>query len=162
MATSSHTKYHDDPRISANELARFIVSGPTGQVGIIKRAKEKRTAVAVRYTDARDAIAASMCNPVKGKQIAASAFFSFEQKAADPSLKPWTREDASKSLDVMEAFGKMANTFAGFDFKPAPVKQPFLKLGGVSVSVNCDVLIHRTVKGCRVRWRCALSTHQAR
>ncbi|MER9346540.1 hypothetical protein [Mesorhizobium sp. M0227] len=144
---SSHIKYHAESRISANELARFMVSGDTGRMGIIKRAKEKRGAVALRYSDVRAAIAASMCDPIKGKQILAAAFGSFEQKASDASLSAWSREDASKSLDVMESFGKMVNLLKGFDFVPSPPKQPMLAIGGVGVSVNCDVLIHCPVKG---------------
>lgn len=124
-----------------------MVSGDTGRIGIIKRAKEKRSAVAIRYADVRAAIAASMCDPLKSKTILAAASDAFEQRTTDASLSTWSREDASKSLDVVEAFGRMKNSFAGYDFVPAPKKQAMLLLGGVSVSVNCDVLIHRPIKG---------------
>lgn len=124
-----------------------MVSGDTGRMGIIRRAREKKSVVAVRYSDVRTATAAAMCDPIKGKHILATAYQSFEQKASDASLSPWAREDAAKSLDVIESFGKMKNQLVGFDFVQAPPKQSPLALGGVAVSVNCDVLIHRPVKG---------------
>jgi len=124
-----------------------MISGDTGRMGIIRRAKEKKSAIAVRYADVRPSLSGAMCDPIKSKGFLATAYDSFEQKASDASLSAWTREDAAKSLDVIDAFNKMQNSFAGFDFVQAPRKQPSLKLGGVAVSVNCDVLIHRPVKG---------------
>jgi hypothetical protein len=146
MTPSSYVQYYKEPRISANELARFIVSGDTGRIGIVRRAREKKSAIAVRYSDVRTAIAAAMCDPIKGAAIAANAYESFEQKASDTALSPWSREDAAKSLDVLDAYGLMKNSLAGFDFVPAPSQQPMLKLGGVIVSVSCDVVIHRPIK----------------
>jgi len=124
-----------------------MISGDTGRMGIIRRAKEKKAAVAIRYADVRSALSGAMCDPVKSKGFLATAYESFEQKASDAALSTWAREDAAKSLDVIDAFNKMRNSFAGFDFVQAPKKQPSLLLGGVAVSVNCDVLIHRPVKG---------------
>ncbi len=124
-----------------------MVSGDTGRMGIIKRAREKKSAVAVRYADVRGALGASLCDPTGGKKLLATAFSSFEQRASDASLTAWSREDAAKSLDVLDSFGKMTNQTKGFDFVASPTKQPMLSLGGVDVSVNCDVLIHRPVKG---------------
>lgn len=62
-------------------------------------------------------------------------------------MSVWTKEDASKSLDVLYAFDGMKNQLAGYDFVVAPPKQPPLIISGVSVIVTCDVMIHQPVKG---------------
>lgn len=41
----------------------------------------------------------------------------------------------------------MRNQLSGYDYLPAPTKQPKLILSGVEVSVYCDVVIHRSAKG---------------
>ena len=38
----------------------------------------------------------------------------------------------------------MRNQLAGFDYQPAPRRQAHLIITGVSISVNCDLLIHRS------------------
>jgi hypothetical protein len=144
---SPHVTYYSSPRISANELARFMVTGDTGRLGIIKRSREKRTSVAVRYSDVKDAISAAMCSPSTSKVLLASAYEVFQQKSRDTSLSVWSQEDSAKSLDVIDSFHAMKNQLAGYDFITAPTKQPALLIGGVSVAVSCDVIIHRPVKG---------------
>jgi hypothetical protein len=144
-----HTRYHAEPRISANELARFMVAGDVGRKGIIRRAREVSTAVAVRYTEARSVLRAALCDLVNEKKIVHAARDAFEQKSEDSSLSTWTREDAAKSVDVMDSFMVMRNQLVGFDCVEAPQSQPYLQIGGVSVSVNCDILIHRDIKGTK-------------
>lgn len=147
ISSQSHVKFYPNPRMSANDLAKFMLAGDLGRIGLIKRSKEKKTAVAVRYSDARTSIALSLCDPIKGVQIAAGAREGFEQKAGDSALSPWVREDALKSIDVIDAFLLMRNQLAGIDFVAAPQQQSPLTLSGVAVSVNCDVLIHQPIKG---------------
>lgn len=142
-----HIKVHDAPRITANELARYMLAGDVGRKGIIKRAREVSTSVVVRYSDARNTLKAAICDPVNKKKIVFAARDAFEQKSEDTSQSSWTREDSAKSIDVMDAFIGMENQLAGFDFVPAPTSQDYLILGGVSVSVTCDFLTHRKIKG---------------
>lgn len=44
------------PRISANDLALYMVSSTTAQIGIVKRAKAPITPPIIRYKDARPAV----------------------------------------------------------------------------------------------------------
>lgn len=142
-----HTRYHAQPRITANELARYMVAGEIGRKGIIRRSREMSTAVAIRYSDARAALRAALCDLVNERRIIGAARDLFEQKSEDGSLSTWSRDDALKSVDVMDSFMNMRNQLVGFEFVEAPQSQPYLQIGGVSVSVNCDILIHRNIKG---------------
>lgn len=71
----------------------------------------------------------------------------FDQRVDDASLSDFVRDDAAKSLDAFDAFDRMRNEIAGFDYQPAPKRQPKLTLADVPVSVYADVLIHRDYRG---------------
>lgn len=124
-----------------------MVAGEVGRKGIIRRSREMSTAVALRYADARGSLRAALCDPVNEKRIIGTARDLFEQKAEDSALSDWAQEDARKSVDVLDAFMRMRNQLAGYDFVEAAQRQPYLLIGGVSVSVSCDILIHRSIKG---------------
>lgn len=146
---NTHVRFHPTPRITANELARYMVAGDVGRKGIIKRSREMNTAVAVRYSEARASLRAGLCDPVNEKRIIHAARDTFEQKADDTALSSWSRDDALKSIDVIDSYLGMRNQFVGFDYKEAPSSQPYLTIAGVAISVNCDVLIHRDIRGAQ-------------
>lgn len=135
-------EYHTEPRISANELARFMLAKDPGKLGIIRRARQKRSAGSIRYSDARSVIRNALRDPVNEARKLHEARERFEQRAADASLKPFTREDAEKSVEVLDALTRMRNLYAGTDFQGAPQRQPKLNISGVAVSVESDLLIH--------------------
>lgn len=124
-----------------------MVATDTGKIGIIKRARESTTPVRTRYKDARTAIRTALCDPVGEKRIIAVAHNALEQKTEDYALSNFSRDDAQKSIEALTAYGVIRNQLKGYDFVPAPTKQPKLILSGVEVSVHCDVLVHRTAKG---------------
>lgn len=123
-----------------------MIATDVGRKGIIKRAREVNDAAAVRYSDARKAIRAALADSVSDKKIVNAARESFEQKTADASLTSWVRDDAAKSIDVMDSFLLMRNQLIGFNFTAPPNQQSILQIAGVAVSVNCDVLIHGDIK----------------
>lgn len=124
-----------------------MLAGNTGKLGIIKRAREKGNAAGVRYSDARDAIKLALCDPAGEARHLSDAANRFRQREKDTALSTFMRDDAEKSIDVLNALSLMRNQYAGTDFQPAPLRQPKLTLSGVQISVACDVLIHGTHKG---------------
>jgi hypothetical protein len=139
-----YARTHEKPRISANDLARYMVATDTGKRGIIRRARESTTPVRARYKDARHALRAVLCDAAGERRILASARDALEQRASDPSATDFMRDDAEKSLEVLAGYAEMRQQLAGYDYVPAPRSQALLNLAGVEVSVYCDVLIHRT------------------
>jgi hypothetical protein len=146
VSPKDHVLLRVEPRMTANELARFMVAGDTGRIGIIRRARESNTPTRTRYRHARKALRSALCDPVREKSILAAARAALEQMANDPSGTSFTRDDAEKSVDVIDAFTGMRNRLAGFDFVASPKSQLPLILSGVEVSVHCDLLIHRDMK----------------
>ena len=59
----------------------------------------------------------------------------------DPSSTSFAKDDAEKSLDVLDCFGQMQNSFDAKRFVLLPRKSPKLLLSGVEVSVSLDALI---------------------
>lgn len=123
-----------------------MVSGFTGRIGIIRRARESTTPPRARYKDVKASLSAALVDAPGEKKILTGARALFEQRSEDASLSNFRRDDAAKSLDVLNAYDKMRNKLAGYDYVAAPMKQTPLKIGGVIVPVTLNLLIHRTAK----------------
>ncbi len=151
MSSSKNIKIRPNPRISANELAKYLISSPTAQLGIIKRSKEVSTAINVRYKDVRKVLKSALIDSVNEKSIINTAINSFYQKSNDSALTSFVKEDSSKSVDVLQSFSLMRNKMAGTDFYGIQSQQPLLLISGVEVSVNCDLLIKKpSAKGDQI------------
>lgn len=142
-----HARHHSSPRISANDLARYMVAGETGKLGIIRRARDAKTAVTARYDKVREDIRAYLCDHGRTRRTLATLQNKYQAMADDPSLTAWTREDARLSVDVLASLARMENKIAGARFLPAPEKQLPLALNGVTVSVYLNVLMARDRAG---------------
>lgn len=117
-------EFHEKPRISANELARFMLAGNTGKLGIIKRVREKGTAAGVRYSDARDAIRLALCDPAGETRQLNDAANRFRQREKDTALSTFMRADAEKSIDVLNALSLMRNQYASGATRPGLGSRP--------------------------------------
>jgi hypothetical protein len=124
-----------------------MVSGDTGRVGIIRRAREPKTAVTVRYDKVREDIRQYLCDQARTRRTLAALQNKYQSMADDPSLTTWAREDARLSVDVLNSLARMENQIAGGHFLPAPRRQVPLMLGGVIVSVQLNLLMQRERAG---------------
>ena len=134
----------ENPRISANELARFMVAGDTGRIGIIRNARDYTTPSRIRYSGVRQEIKDYLCDMGRSDRSLNAMRLRFEQKAADPALGTWDREDARLSVDVLKALARMNNQISGARFAAAPSRQAPLIMAGVTVNIQLEVLMTRT------------------
>jgi hypothetical protein len=144
---SPHVRRRLNPRISANDLARYMVASQTGQIGIIKRSRESGSAPRIRYSLARQELRGFLCDPARTSRHLVAIRNRFEQRADVTSLDSWAQEDARLSLDLIDAFIRMENKIAGAKFEAAPRQQSPLVLAGVDVSVYLDVMMTRERSG---------------
>jgi hypothetical protein len=135
------------PRISANELARFMVAGDTGRIGIIKRAKVASTPVLTRYKDVRRTLSNALLTPGRARGFLESARGTFEQRMTDASLSAAVRDDAEKSIDVLDCFPSLNNMLSGYAYRDPGDRLPYLSISDVEVSVNVDLLIDHSLRG---------------
>ncbi len=130
------------PRISANDLALYMVSSDTARMGILRRAKNPQKPPIIRYKDARTPICLYLADPVRNMRPLVTAEETLRQRADDPSTSALLRDDANHSIEVLRAIQGMRNQLAEFDFQPAPRDQDRLSINGLEISVRADLLVH--------------------
>jgi hypothetical protein len=135
------------PRISANDLALYMVSSHTAQIGIIRRARVPKTPPIIRYRDARGPVCAFLTDPIRGLNPLVAATAAMRQRADDPAESSLRQDDARQSIAVFKAVQAMRNQTAPFAFLPAPSDQPKLVRGGVEISIRLDLLVHGSSRG---------------
>lgn len=136
---SSHIRTRSEPRISANELARYMVTPEPGRLGIIRRARESATPLRIRYAELRSGIAAFLADFRRPLGVLHELQASLEQRRDDPRESEFGRQDAISSLAALDAFMLMQNQLNGYRFISSPPTSP-LAMGGVNVSIHLDLL----------------------
>jgi hypothetical protein len=121
-----------------------MVASATGQMGIIRRAREAVTPPVIRYSDVRRAARVFLTDMARNNRVVVAAIEDFRQRSEDPSLTNFAREDARLSIDVLQHLLGMQNQLAGYVFSEAPRQQPSLTMSGVEVFVNLDLLVTRS------------------
>ena len=135
------------PRISANDLAAYMVASETAKQSIIRRNFEPQAFVVTRYQDARSAIRAYLSDLARSQNPLNDAMQMFEQRAADPSESDTRQDDARQSIEVLTALRGMNNQLARYQFHDAGQSQPKLVLAGVEVSVRADLWVYGQSRG---------------
>lgn len=136
-----------NPRITANDLALFMVSSDTARLGIVRRSKLPQTPPIIRYRDVRPVVCAFLTDDLRRVNPLVAAEQMFQQRAADNSESVLRQDDARNSVEVLHSLQAMANQLAQFTFRAAPTTQPKLQLGGVEVSVRADLLVRTPIRG---------------
>lgn len=148
MPTTSERKSRDKPRISANDLALYMVSSATMQMSIIERNKYPSKFAILPYQDAKPWIVNFLSDPRRDKTRLAEGIDSFNKKAVDTSLPEGKRDDARLCAAALESF-HTAYTALGLgqiEFARPPAKLDPLQIEGVAVSAPLDLIAHQTVK----------------
>lgn len=145
MADSS-LRRREDPRVSVNDLALFMVSSDTARLGIIRRAKHPQLPPIIRYRDVRPPLCHYLSDRLRSVNPLVVAESMFSQRSQDPSESALRQDDARHSIEVLHAIQAMANQLGGFDFHTAPQNQPTLNMAGVEISVRADLLVHGAIR----------------
>lgn len=135
------------PRITANELALFMVSSDTARMGIIRRSKHPQPPPIIRYQDVKKVVCSFLADPMRRVNHLVSAESMFSQRAEDNSISSLKRDDALSSIEVLHALRRLTNQLSHIEFLLAPASQAKLHLAGVEVSVRADLITKLTAKG---------------
>jgi len=139
--SSSDSAQRASPRITATELARYMIAAETAKIGIIRSAKESVSPYRPRFADARNTIRAFLRDKARPRTLLRAARDRYVKRSTDASLGRFDREDARLSIDALDSFVRMQNQFGGMAFRPAPARAESLRLADVEVSVNVDLLV---------------------
>lgn len=139
-------------RLSASQLADYLVAPtPIGQMGILRQAKYPGPSrpLIIQYQHAKKAIAECLRNRAALNRISAEAIVSLERRRDDPTSGPLVRDDAQRSIDVIELFQRSANDLDLWqsDYAEAPARPASLNINGVEISVFPDALALSQVRG---------------
>ncbi len=141
------TIQRSSPRISANDLAQFMVSSDTARLAIVRRAKNPIKPPIIRYRDVRQPICIYLADSNRRLNPLLATEELLVQRASDSSVSALRQDDARNSIEVLHAIQRMSNVLGNFDFSPAPNTQAKLTLAGVEVSVRADLLVLASNRG---------------
>lgn len=135
------------PRITANDLALYMVSSDTARLGIIRRSKAPQAPPIIRYRDVRPVVTGFLSDDSRRVNPLTSAEQMFQQRAEDAAESALRQDDARNSIEVLHSIQAMTNQISPFTFRPGPQAQPKLNLGGVEVSVRADLFVRTPIRG---------------
>ena len=137
----------NEPRITANDLALYMVSSDTARVGIIRRAKHPQAPPIIRYRDVRPVVCNFLADDNRQVNRLVQAEEMFARRMDDDAESSLRQDDARASIEVIRSTQGMANQLAAFTFLAAPAQQDKLDLAGIEVSVRADLFVSAPIRG---------------
>jgi hypothetical protein len=137
----------NEPRITANDLALYMVSSDTARVGIIRRAKHPQAPPIIRYRDVRPVVCNFLADDNRQVNRLLQAEEMFARRMDDDAESSLRQDDARASIEVIRSTQGMANQLAAFTFLAAPAQQNKLDLAGIEVSVRADLFVSAPIRG---------------
>lgn len=152
MTISDAAKYRENPspRISANQLAEYLLASPARRQTILRNAKYAPTFLVIRYQAAKDAIARFLSDDVRNKTILAEAVLKLEAME-DGDHSAFKKNDAQLCIEAIKSFRSISDNKAlsSVAFQPVQNRLPNLEINGVEVSINPDLISYRPKTGGR-------------
>jgi hypothetical protein len=133
----------NNPRLSAAQLADYLVASQVVQLTILRQAKYPQSGkpLIIQYQHARRAISACLVAPSQAARIIGAAIADLEQRRDDSSSPPLVKEDAQRSIEVLNLFSRSVNARGIQEFHfDTPQKGGCLLISGVEVSVSPDAI----------------------
>lgn len=137
----------NEPRITANDLALYMVSSDTARLGIIRRAKHPQAPPIIRYRDVRPVVCNFLADDNRQVNRLVQAEEMFARRMDDDAESSLRQDDARASIEVIRSTQGMANQLAAFTFLAAPAQQNKLDLAGIEVSVRADLFVSAPLRG---------------
>lgn len=150
MAKSDQAKYryNESPRISANQLAEYVLASPTRRQSILRNAKFSPTFLVIRYSAAKDAICRFLSDDTRNIAILVNAE-NEQLQAAEGLGTNFQKNDASLSAEAIKAFRAIpfSNKVPYATFSQNNQSLPKLPISGVEVSIRLDLIARNQAKG---------------
>lgn len=116
-----------------------------GQMAILRQAKapSDNKPKIIQYKFARQAISSCLRSPENTNHIVAATVANLEQRRDDEANGPLVRDDAQRSLEVVQTFQRSVNALdlSAGRYEAAPNPSPSLMVAGVEISVYPDALV---------------------
>lgn len=113
-------------------------------MGILRQAKNpgQNRPLIIQYQHAKRAISECLRNRAAMNRIVAQAITDLERRRDDPTSSPLARDDAQRSIDVIQVFQRSANELDLWqaNYAEPPARPAPLNINGVEISVYPDAL----------------------
>jgi hypothetical protein len=142
-------KYHQNPRLSANQVADYLSANATNRRRILSDAKYPPTMILVRYEDARTAVATHLAKARNSKGILVDVLNELAHKLKQAGITNWKKTNHNLCIEAIEAF-QSAEAKMGIGttkFRAPNRSNSRLKISGVNVSVSLDLMTETTDAG---------------
>lgn len=149
MATLQNVdfRHRSEPRISANDLAKYMVTPDPGRLGIIRRSRDSATPPRIRYAELKSGLVTFLADIRRPEAALGRLRLTLESRRDTPRSTTFIRQDAELSLAAMDAFENMKNALGGYRFVAPGQRFDLLAIAGVNVSINLDLFAVRTKNG---------------
>src|ERR1700730_53321 len=98
-----------EPRMSATALAEYLILQPDGQETILHDSKFSRPPIITANGDAMRALRAYNQDPKRSKEALLRVKAVLPVKAAADGIKPKTRDEALRCIEIIELFERAEN-----------------------------------------------------
>lgn len=143
-------RFNPEPRISANQLAEYVLASPTRRQSILRNAKFSPTFLVIRYAAAREALCRYLTNDARPLDILVKAE-SEQIQLSKSGGSSFQQTDAALSAEAILAFMKARTEFQKqlpfASFTPNNQSLPKLTKAGVDISIRLDLVARNAGKG---------------
>ena len=132
------------PRISANQLAEYLLASPARRQTILRNARYAPTFLVIRYTAAKEAISRFLADDVSNKRILAEAVVGLKS-IDDRDHTPNKKNDTQLCIEAIEMFSTISDNkeLSSITFRPVTNRLPNLSISGVDVSISPNLASYR-------------------
>lgn len=136
-------RYHEDPRLSANQLAEYLTANALGRKRILQDAKFPPTVIVIRYEDAYPPIVNFMTGSANALE---NGMMRIKRKAGTDDLTEYGRKNCDLCIEALESFqAAIANLDVGKTmFRKPDLHNTKLKISEVNISVSINMMTEET------------------
>jgi hypothetical protein len=135
----AHIKVHAEPRISAKQLAEYLVSDQSRQRAIIKESKFAKTVMVVPYKKVRSSIPHAFSRDCLDIDSLGKRANEIEMENNQPDVSQWFQKDNTNSAAALRHLCSIAPNLTWKNARVLHLRFPALVIAGVTVSVCPEV-----------------------
>jgi hypothetical protein len=146
ITVAQQVRVRPDPRISAKQLAEYLISDDSRRTTIIREAKFAKTAIVVQYKKVRSFIPHAFKDNCLDINLLARRADEVEHEEAQ---NEWFKDDNKRSAEALRHLCEIAPSLNWENAHRVHIRDRYLAIGGVMVSINPELTFsfeHRNVQ----------------
>ncbi len=133
-------RVHQEPRISANKLAEYVVASPSRQKTILRDCKFVKKIIVVQYKQAKACIPYAFAENSLNIDVLVSRAQQIEGGNGAAGISDWQKNDNANSASALRHLAAAAPELSWGKAKMLHVKLGGLTIAGVQVSIQTELV----------------------